>query len=553
MRITILAIVLAILMGAGTYSPLAATPWKISSVELPGVTGVTNNVAFAYDRYVLIAPYAPTKPVEDNNDLSQLDNSFIYLVDTKKPSEGAQSFELKSYDPTDTQRKTVYYPSRILFDAESSTVFVRGTRFVEEEDGGLREIDVIAYTRLNLDDNDKPVFSSNVVIIDIKEVDSNISSDAPMDFALAHGGKLLLFTNGASIFSYNVDKGYVYQVDIVPQGYFSDDSKISYLDIDKATNTLVVCWNKKDRGEGEAVKVASELSFYAIDNDGTLPLRNRAYAYNFVDGTAMTAGSTVAITSAFTKASPDVPVPINAYFVTNDGSLCQVEFDDQAVPANVKQLRKFDELAIANGGDGSPRIIKYDADSRVVGIVKQGFTAQIRRPSNGRPGRGRGSIVRALNAFNHVEDPAVVLVKFGKKNKISSGQVYVDDFKNEDGLSNFVYGRDSQWLVSTHTGKLFSVGLTDDSAENGVQRLAEIGQRIDHIDFFDTRGSVVAISSYEADADGGITSPGALVVAKMGDYASQSLNARLFEALKSPSLVFGAVTPTIRRPCNVKR
>src|ERR1044071_7023511 len=90
-RITVLAIVLALLMGAGTYSPLAATPWKISSVELPGVSGATNNVAFAYDRYVLIAPYAPSKPVEDNNDLSQLDNRFIYLVDTKKPSERAQS------------------------------------------------------------------------------------------------------------------------------------------------------------------------------------------------------------------------------------------------------------------------------------------------------------------------------------------------------------------------------------------------------------------------------------------------------------------------------
>src|SRR5215216_933089 len=173
-RITVLVISLAILMVASTYSPLAATPWKISSVELAGATGVTNNVAFAYDRYVLIAPYAPTNPVEDNNDVKQLNNCFMYLIDTKKPAEGVQSFELKSYDATDTQRKTVYYPSKVLFDPDSSTVYVRGTRF-EEKDGELQEIEVLAYTRLNLDDNGKPIFGSNMVIIDIKGVDSTFS------------------------------------------------------------------------------------------------------------------------------------------------------------------------------------------------------------------------------------------------------------------------------------------------------------------------------------------------------------------------------------------
>jgi hypothetical protein len=555
MRFAILAMTLATLLGVNSYTPHAATPWKISSVEMPGASGVSNNVAFAFDRYVLIAPYAPSKPVEDNLDRSQLDNCFLHLIDTKKPSEGAAKVRLAASDSKGSEGKVVYYPSRVWFDPDSSTVFVRGTRY-EEKDGELEEIEVLAYLKLNLDDNEKPVFDTSVVIIDIKGVDSDHCSDAPLDFALAHKGGLLLFTNGASIFSYDIGQGYVYKVDIVPPKYFNEDSKISYLDIDKATDTLVVCWNSKEKGEGDVVVTSSHLSFYGIDSDGTLPLKKRADAQNFADGTYLTAGSTVAVTSTSVSAKDGAEqlVRNNAYFVTNDGSLCQVDFDGDEVPANVKQLRKFDELAQPGSVDGSARVVKYDASKRVIGIVKQGFTAQIKRPSNGRP--GRPSIVRALNAYNPVEQPAFVLVKLGKKNKIVSSQVYVDGFKDEVGLSNFVYGDGSQWLVSTHSGKLFSLGLSNDPAETQIQMLAEIGSRIDYIDYFAARGSVVAISSFESDKEGvNITSPGSLVVAKMGDTVkqSQSVGAMILQAVGSQGSALASATPSIRRPCNVKR
>ena len=549
MRIAAIAITLASLLGAGSYTPLAATSWKVASVELPGVTGMNNNVAFAYDRYVLIAPYAPSKPVEDNDDVSQLDNCFLYLIDTKKPSEGAQKVKLTANDVADSQGKIVYYPSRVLFDADTSTVFVRGTRF-EVKDGILEEIEVLAYLRLNLDDNGKPVFASNVVTIDIKGVGSDHCSDAPMDFALSQEGRLLLFTNGASIFSYNIGQGYVYKVDIVPEPNFNADSRISYLDVDKATNTLVVCWNKKEHGEGDDVKIASQLSFYGIDKDGTLPFITRIYEANLA-GTALTAGSTVAITS--TKDHSDQIVRDNAYFVTNDGSLWQVDIQELSKTVNIKQLRTFAELAQSGSGEGSPRILKFDAAKRVIGIVNQGFTAQIRRPSNGRPG-SRASIVRALGTSKAVEQPAFALVKFGKKNKIVSGEVFVDDFSNEVGLSNFVYRNDSQWLVSTHSGKLFSVGLSEGAGEDGIQLLGELGSRIDYIDYFGDRGSVVAISSFEADEDGSrITSPGSLVVARMGDSIGPAFGAMIMQALKSSGSVVASVAPSIRRPCNIKR
>jgi hypothetical protein len=550
-RISILAITLAALFGVSTYTPLAATSWKVASVDLPGATGMNNNVALAYDRYVLIAPYAPSKPVEDNNDLSQLDNCFLYLIDTKKPTEGAQKVKLTANDVADAQGKIVYYPSRVLFDADSSTVFVRGTRY-EEKDGLLEEIEVLAYLRLNLDDNGKPVFGSNVVTIDIKGVGSDHCSDAPMDFALSQKGSLLLFTNGASIFSYNLGQGYVYKVDIVPEKDFNADSKISYLDIDKVTNTLVVCWNKKEQGEGDAVKVSSQLSFYGIDKDGTLPFLTRAYESGFAEGTALTAGSNVAVTSTFSKTQPDQLIPDNAYFVTNDGSLCQIDIEEQSKSANVKQLRKIDELAQSGSGEGSPRIIKFDAAKRVIGIVKQGFTAQIRRPSNGRP--GRPSIVRALNVSKAVEQPAFALVKLGKKNKIVSSDLFIDDFNNEVGLSNFVYGNDSQWLVSTHSGKLYSVGLSDAATDNRVELLGEIGSRINYIDYFAGRDSVVAISSFELDEEGSrITSPGSLVVARMGATVGQTLGAMVLRTLSSSGSILASATPSIRRPCNIKR
>jgi hypothetical protein len=559
-KLAILAITLATLLGVNTYSPLAATPWKVASVDLPGASGVSNNVALAYDRYVMIAPYASSKAVEDNHDLSQLDNCYVYLIDTKKPSEGPQRVKLAANDSTDSLGKVVFYPSRVLFDSDSSTVFVRGTRY-EERDGELIEVEALAYLRLNLDDNGKPVFSSTVVVIDIKGSNSDQCSDAPLDFALAHKGSLLLFTNGASIFSYNIGQGYVYKVDIVPSESFNEDSKISYLDIDKATDTLIVCWNKKEKGEDGAVKTASQLSFYAIYTDGTLGLKKRALAHNFVDGTALTAGSTVAVTSTLvsTKDHGDQLVADNAYFVTNDGSLCQIDLGGDDIPENVKQLRKFEELAQPDSVDGSPRIVKYDAAKRVIGIVKKGFTAEIRRPSNGRPGR-RGSIVRALGVYNPVEQPAFALVKLGKKNKIISSQVFVDGFKNEDGLSNFVYGDDSQWLVSTHSGKLFSLSLSNDPADTQIRMLAEIGSRIDYIEYFGTRGSVIAISSFESDEEGvSIKSPGSLVVARMGDLVSQSqsFSAMVLQGAGAHDSVLATAAPSIRkssirRPCNVK-
>src|SRR5436853_2547927 len=50
-------IVIMLFGGLLVSSPQAAQPWKVASVNLIGADGANNNMAFAYDRYVLVAPY----------------------------------------------------------------------------------------------------------------------------------------------------------------------------------------------------------------------------------------------------------------------------------------------------------------------------------------------------------------------------------------------------------------------------------------------------------------------------------------------------------------
>src|SRR6185369_4932041 len=204
-RLATLFLALSAMIGMPSNSSLAAAPWKVSSVVLPGVNGGSNNVAFAFDRYVLVAPYAPLNPIDENSDLKQLDNHFVYLIDTKKPSDGALPISIEGFDPSGNGSKTVFYPTRVLFDPIGRIVYVRGTRF-EKQEGGYKGIEVIAYLHLNLDDNNKPIVTSKAVVFDIKGVGTDENcSDAPIDFALGQKGNLLVFTNGASIFTYNVD------------------------------------------------------------------------------------------------------------------------------------------------------------------------------------------------------------------------------------------------------------------------------------------------------------------------------------------------------------
>lgn len=540
-RIITLLLALLLVYGSVSYSPMAATSLPTYSVPIVGVTGTTNNTVLAFGRYVLVAPFWPSKGIAENGeiDISQLDNCSIYLIDTKKPSAPLVK-ELRVWDSQLGASKNIYFPTRIVFDPQSSNVYVRGTRF-EEIDGEVTAIDVIAYLRLNLDDNGKPVFDTTVVPIDIQGVTTRYTGEAPLDFGFGAKGDLMVFTNGASIFSFNLEQGYLYGVGIVPESEYSPDDSISFLDVDPATNIVTVCWNRKFVDKDNVAQLSSEISFYRLGENGTFEILKRVYPDQLPEGAALASGSNVAIVS-----EPDSQF---ALFATNDGSLCSVDLQSGEVQATVKQLYSFPELASASVDDTNPLLIRYDVTKRVVGITKPGFTVQISRPSNGK----RGRISRPSNLHINSEiSPVLTMAKFNKKNKVSSVHSFSKEFNGEGGLTNITNGDDSQWLVSTYSGLLYSVNIPADLGDSALGLVGSIGSRVDRIDYYADRSSVVAINSLALEDDGiQVASPGSIVVGRMSDLQSTS-SAKLQAVLPTASAL-GRPQASIRRPCNIRR
>src|SRR6185295_17128780 len=98
-----------------------------------------------------------------------------------------------------------------------------------------------------------------------------------------------------------------------------------------------------------------------------------------------------------------------------------------------------------------------------------------------------------------------------------------EDFRAEEGLTNFASGTEGQWMISTHTGKLYSIGTTDDPQKASLELMVQLGSRTDQIAFCSARASVVAISSLVSDESGeGIATPGSLIVARPNEIGSQA-------------------------------
>ena len=542
-RIIVVFLALLLVYGAVSYSPQAATPNSLHSVDLGGVTGATNNTILAYGKYVLIAPFWPSAGIAENGDLdlSLLDNNYLYMIDATKPDAPPIRKKLTSGDLTLGAPKTVvYFPSRIAFDPNTNNLYVRGTRF-EEKEGQVTPIDVIAYVRLALDEKGKVDFDGNVVTIDIDGVGSSkYTSEAPLDFAFSGHGDLMVFTNGASVFSFTLAEGYRNKVEIVHASDYNSNNRISFLDVDSATNIVSVCANQKWVGKDKVTRVSSQLSFYKLGELGTFDLLKRTDPGFSPDGTVLADGSNIAIVS-------DADSQF-ALFVTNDGSLCTVDLSGDGELATVKRLCSFPELALSSITDPNPLLVQYDSANRVIGIVKPGFTIQISRPANGKPGR----ISRPANLHITSETAVLAMAKLSKRNKVTSVNTFAKDFKDEGGLANLVIGQDSQWLISTYSGKLYSIGMSDNLQDSKLRSIGSIGSRVDRFDYSVDRTSVVAISSFTLDEDGiRIASPGSLVFGKMSDLQSQPGSA--LQALLPTASVLGRSAPTIRRPCNIKR
>jgi hypothetical protein len=514
---------------------------QLYSIGLGGVTGAANNTVLVFGRYVLVAPFAPAKGISDDGylDFDNLDNSSLYLVDAKKPGSPLIKKDMKGWDPTPGHSKTVFFPTRVAYDDKSSNVYVRGLRF-EESDGDVTPVDVIAYVNLHQDSDGTPKFDNNVVLIDIPRASTKRTGSAPLYFAVSGEGDLLVFTNGATVYSYNLVEGYIQELGIVDASDYGANDSISYLNVDPATNIVSICRNREISDESDQTITTSELSFYRLGQYGSFQLLKHVNPEDFPDGAALAAGSNVAIVS-----DPDKEGSAIATFVTRDGSLCTVDLSDEGTSTTARRINKFQELAQNDDSDSSPVLVSYDTGSKTIGIVKPGFTVQISRPSN-----GRGRISRPSNIHIASGQPVFAMARLNKKNKVSSAKAFTDAFKDEGGLSNFVSDDNAQWLISTYSGNLYSVNLGDDLKDSTLGLIGPLGSNVDRIDYYSDRSSLVAISSFTMDPDGiRMSMPGSLVVVKL----SQSSGDAMLQALLPTAYALGRQAPSIRRPSNVRR
>lgn len=542
MRIIVVFLALLLAYGTVSYSPRAATRDSLHTVDLGGVTGATNNTILAYNRFVLIAPFWPSTGIAENGniDISLLDNDSLYMIDAKKPDAAPIRKQLSSWDLKAGAPKTVYFPSKIQFDPNTNNLYVRGTRF-EENEGQVTAIDVIAYVRLTLDDKGKVEFDSSVVTIDIRGVLSPFTSEAPLDFAFSAQGDLMVFTNGASVFSFNLAEGYLNSVEIVPTGEYNPNDSISFLNVDSATNIVSICRNQTWVGSDGVTRVGSHLSFYKLGDHGAFDLLKRSDVGFSPDGTALAHGGNIAIVSDADSAF--------ALFASNDGSVCTVDLSGEGDDAAITRLYTFPELALSSVGGPNPLLLQYDSVKRIIGIVKPGFTTQISRPINGKPGR----ISRPINVHLMSESPVLAIAKLNRrKDRVISANSFLSGFLEEGGLANLVTGRDSQWMIATYSGKLYSVETAGDLQQSTLQLIGSLGPRVDRFDYYADRSSVVAISSFTSDEEGiRIVSPGSLNYGNISDLQTQRVSA--LQALLPTVSLLGRSAPTIRRPCNIKR
>ena len=465
---------------------------KIDNITLPGAYGVTNNTVFVFDRYAIVAPFGPSGDIGDGGDLSKLDNNLIYLFDTKRPDSSPKIGNLNN----------CYFPTKIYYDAGTETVFVRGTEYVQVVPSQYESREVLVHIRLNLDATGKPAFDPDgAVPIRIKGRDSDYTEDAPIDFALGHGGNILVFTNGSLIFTYDVLKGDFYPVVID----LNPENVISYLDIDES-NTLTVATSRRIEGREGEVKYTSDLYFYNLGKEGAVNLIRHLSPESFGEGIFLSAGS-----NAVVSWDPNTGAVEYGYFMTNDGSLCQVDLKNRDARSVIERIALLPEFAQSGDAEPGPVSVKFDRAKKLVTIVKQGGFSKIRRPTFvERSGRIRRP------TFTQFDSPAVIgLVQLSKKNRVVGQRVFDKLFGKEYRISNLVSGQGAVGLVSTYSGLVFAVDSSVSLDRASVNFIGELGPRIDYIAYNPSRQSLMAISSYRLDEENQTLTPGSVLFAKI--------------------------------------
>ena len=518
-RLLVPSVVLAGLISCFTLVSFSDSPAagvsSVSTVGLGGMSSQLNTVGFALGgRYALVAPYAPV-----NGD----DNHFLYIVDTQNP--GAP--------PIRKNLNFCFYPSNLIVTPQNGA-FVRAT-CAGSPDGSVAPGEVINYYQLQTANNKVRLLGSSLLTFYIPPVPGRDPAFTPTSFGIGNQSKVLIYTNGASIFSASLDQGYNYQVDIVPLSSYqpqvdpndptADFDEITGLSVDQATDIVTVTVTGRLQGQN-----FSQLYFYRV-NEGagsafdTLDLLKLVDKEQFPDGATMTWGSNAVV-------SPDSKF---GYFALDDGSVCSVRLAGDITAPKITVLGQYASMVASDPANRGARLVEYDATSSSLAVVKKGTVLYVRRPAygHGSPGVRRPAYVK--------EAPAAVVGRLGADGSFTGPSEFTDFGLGEQQISNLVFDLSGNGFLTTGSGSVLSVG------QSGLEVLGTAVPRIGQLVSDSVGANLIGVSSYGVDADNNIVQPGSLVIMSLTQSSIASKR-----ALLDHSVTAGTVNH-IRRPCSVQR
>jgi hypothetical protein len=517
-----------------SYSWVDNSAFKSEYQVLSGVSA-DNNVAFAFGRYVLIAPYGPSKPVTETTSKEELDNDRIYVLDAKKVNSEPGIYNLGCY-----------YPTKVYFDPETQNAFVKGTEIIENpETGEYEPVAVIKYLHFNLPDNGKPVVDGFVQTIRIPGVIDGFASEAPDDFIVT--GKYFLFTNGRSVYSYHTEQGYLYKVDFITiKDFDSQNNAITHLGFDEQSQVLSILTSRKTKGEADNWQHKSELYFYQLAKNGTINLMSKIAPEAFPDNDFVPPGSDVAINW---DGEIDKDTKAFAYFAGASGVIYQTRWSgDSEQTGSVEAIAPaIDGLAQDSGEYLSTVNLSYLRENRTLEVLRNGYTENIHRPANF---RGRlGKIHRPANLRAVVARPSLVLTSFDKKNRPVKQRIFTEEFAEEEGILTPFSDRDGSRYLASQKGNIFEL-KTAQVEDASISLLGQFGTHLGSVNYF--RDVFVAVDSYQLGEDGQMITEGGVVIAKRRENGNFLSFVNWSEEALAGNAILGLSYGSIRRPCNTR-
>jgi len=521
-------VVLALSVGRTSYSDSEPAAMQPVTISVPGLSP-SNNVKFAANgRFVLTAPFEPSTATKLDQvvDWAELDNSRVISLNAQ--DSGAAPVQL---DLVDGQGNRYFYPSNVLFDAATGTVFVRATRIGPD---GLEAGEYICYAPLS---SDGSAWKGSLVPVQIPEIgDGSESAYMPGSFGLGRDSKVLVYTNGSQVFLFSLAEGYSYPVGPYQQGdvalledYNADYNCVSSVSVDRATNTVVVAVNTRKTDNAKGTSFSSQLYLYHLNEEA-------GPAFGSMD--LIRVVSSAELSGASISPYSDVLIVASeAFFAFDDGSICSVDLEH---PGSVRVLAAIPELAADPLTAGSPHLLTYDTASKTLAVVKKGQVFDVRRPTYVR----RPTTVRRPTYLFLQEKPALALVNIGGQGAVRVLQAQDLGPAFLSGLSNGLFDSNSNLLLATFDGSLLSVGA------GGVVTLCAIPTLTDKLVLDPSEMTLAGVSSFNVNlARARITTTGSILL--VGTNASKDSTGLVSSLLAAPAAGLARGSGSIRRPGNI--